>query len=156
MNTTTETSVSSSAARAIVKDAQAKQIAHINETRKTFLQGLIDLEDIGGRENVKQSLLAVILEFQDGIRNVSLKQAFDEAEFASAIKALKNDGLIEQVGKRGDDVIYKPTSEALSETKEKKAHSEMAVATQSNEATGNSRTGLTQAAPDRMLAQREA
>jgi len=111
-HTQTEATASKTTKFDLVKQAQAEQLAGINDTRCTQIQQYKDFEGIGGNENIEDSLLIVAGKFPDGVRYDHLKMVFPESELATARTSLVAKGLIKQIGKRGDDVVLKPVTEA--------------------------------------------
>ena len=102
------TSASTTATLDMVKQVQATQLAEINNTRCIQIQKHLDFQAIGGRENIEESVLTVVTTFPNGVLNEHLKGVFPEEQLAAARTSLKAKGVIEQSGKRGDDVTLKP------------------------------------------------
>lgn len=91
----------------LVKQAHAEQRDVINNLRVQLIQAFNDLVEIGGADKPDDSLMAVLQNIPNGVSFTRLKSAFPNAELIEARDALKRAGRIEQVGKRGDDVILK-------------------------------------------------
>ena len=79
----------------------------VNSIRRQLIQALVDLEDIGGRDKPKESLLDVLKGLKIGVPYLFLRNAFEDDLLVSARKELIEAKLIKQTGKRGDDVSLK-------------------------------------------------
>ena len=92
----------------LVKQAHAEQLALVNNIRCQLIKALTDLDEIGGKDKPRESLLAIVNAHPAGVQYSLLKNVFEDAVLGTTREILITQGLIQQIGKRGDDVILKP------------------------------------------------
>src|SRR5688572_12072401 len=94
--------------RELALEAQKEQQAIVAAKRVEYLRALAELEEVGGKDDVKSSILEVVRAFPNGIKFPFLSQAIPDATVDDR-EELEEQGLI-KIEKDGRTVTLKPVT----------------------------------------------
>ncbi|MEP6669525.1 MAG: hypothetical protein ABJF10_10255 [Chthoniobacter sp.] len=89
----------------LAKAAQTEVQNTMTEKRISFLESFCEFKDIGGKDDVKASVLKILSRFNGVIPYPLLQAVFLEVDLLKAREELKAAGKIIQDGKKGNIVI---------------------------------------------------